>query len=272
MSCYPEETVEDGVLRCLRFAFGYQNAGHGPYELRLHPRVTSSSDAGDAVVADAVQRIYKQDATPWNFSDNDAEGSYRDVPAGTATFHHTHGHWHYDNIAEIELFQVDGGRLRRLRDTAKRGTCAHDWVLVDFDRWYQDERFRNDSSRQAGDQRKVVDTPMTVDDGDRCNSFFPHQNVPGQDIAIALSPGWGDVYGINNSDNYVRFPIVDDGEFLLRIRIDGDDEIEEAREDDNVGYAHFSVAGDTVTPLERGRGADPWDPDKRVLSATGLGE
>ena len=88
-SCAADETVEDQAARCLRFAMGYQNAGRGPMDLHfgeLDPVVGS---------VDVTQWIYK-----WNPSESYEDNDHVEHAAGTASYHKTHTHYHYDNIFE----------------------------------------------------------------------------------------------------------------------------------------------------------------------------
>lgn len=259
--CQTDEAVEDRVARCLRFGFGYQNNGDGPYEVQLTP------EEHNPLTADVVQRIYLQDDTPWDHRDNvtktDGSGSpyYIDRPAGTASFHPMpgHTHWHYDNIFTAVLYVVDptSRELEEVGTAAKLGACAHDWLLVEFDRIYQDQQFRHDS-------------------GSRCDAIRPDANLPTKsELAVALSAGWADVYPVGVPDNYVAFDDHAEGEYVLRVVVDKDGRLQEKDEHDNVGYAHFVVRNCVPTAcdvelIERGRGSDPWDENKVVLR--GLGE
>lgn len=241
-SCAADEMAEDRALRCLRFSFGYQNAGRGPVDFRFEPL----SDAVTGAV-DVVQRVYYSDGTPFRYDDNE----YVEVPAGTATYHKTHAHYHYDNVFGAQLFKVtdpERGEIEPLADVAKRGACAHDYVLVDFERFYQDPQGAADS---AGD----------------CNFFFTNPNARG--TRIGLSTGWADIYGAGLPDNYVDLGTNLDGRYLLRFVADSDDTITETNERDNVGYAYIRIEGLSVELLERGRGRDPWDRDKAVLVGRG---
>ena len=243
VSCHADEVAEDLALRCLRFSFGYQNTGPGPLALRFDPLTDLAT--GTTKVR---QRIYVGDRTPDVYSDND----YEERPAGTATYHKVHGHFHYDAVFQAQVLRVldlERGRAQEIGIAEKRGACAHDWVLVDFERFYQDV---------AG----------TADSGTDCSFGFtdPRSTV----MRIGLSRGWADIYTANLSDNYAHFGLGDEGLFLIRVWADPDDHIAESNENDNVAYSLIEVTGDEVRQMERGRGAGPWDPASKRLR--GLGE
>lgn len=240
--CAPDETAEDAAVRCLRFSFGYQNAGRGPLELRFgeFDPVTRS--------VPVTQRIFLSDRTPLGYDDND----YVERPAAGATYHEIHGHFHYDNVFGAQLYRVVDeatGKMEPVAEVAKRGACAHDIAFVDFERFFQDPQH-------------------TADSGSDCNFTFTDPTSPA--IRIGLSPGWGDVYTAGLSDNYVDFGISPDGLYVVQVQADVDGTIAETNETDNFGYSFIRVAGLEVELLERGRGRSPWDPDKVVVE--GLGE
>lgn len=60
-----------------------------------------------------------------------------------------------------------------------------------------------------------------------------------------------------------------EGFYVLRGTADGDKQIVESDETDNVSYAFFEVSENgKVELIERGYGTDPWDPDKVVLTVS----
>ncbi len=81
---------------------------------------------------------------------------------------------------------------------------------------------------------------------------------------MGLSTGWTDLYGWFQAGNYVRWP-GGDGFYVVRAMADGLETLVETNEKDNYGYAFVKVEGNEVTVIERGRGTDPWDPNKVVI-------
>lgn len=82
---------------------------------------------------------------------------------------------------------------------------------------------------------------------------------------MAFSPGWGDVYGWYRPGNYVDFGTRGDGLYVVRVKVDQEGHVREAREGNNTSYALIRLRGDEMTVVERGRGTDPWDPKKAVV-------
>ena len=242
VSCHADEVVEDLAVRCLRLSFGYQNAGDGPMDLRFDPLTDLAT--GTTKVR---QRIYIGDRTPGNYSDND----FVEQPAGTATYHKIHGHFHYDAVFQAQVLRVldmEKGATQEIGVAEKRGACAHDWVLVDFARFYQD-------------------TAGTADSGTDCS--FGFTDPRSTDMRIGLSRGWADIYTAELSDNYATFGLTDEGLFLIRVWADPDDRIRESNEKDNLAYSLIRVRGDDVRLLERGHGLGPWDENRRVVKGLG---
>ncbi len=239
--CAPDETAEDQAVRCLRFSFGYQNAGRGPMDLRFgeFDPVTRS--------VEVRQRILLADRTPLSYTDND----FVERDAASATYHEVHGHFHYDNIFGAQLYRVvdeKTGEMDPVAEVAKRGACAHDIAFVDFDRFFQDPQGAADS-------------------GNDCNFTFTNPTSPA--VRIGLSAGWGDIYPAGLSDNYVDFGLNGDGLYVLQVQADVGNTIDESNEKDNFGYSLIRVGTASVELLERGRGKSPWDPGKVVVRGLG---
>lgn len=118
-SCHPEERVEDGALKCLRFAYGVRNTGRGPLQLHLGP--------GSSLERELIQRIQRADSSSFDRS------------AGVAKFHKTHGHYHHDAAIGLRLLRVVDSRRGRLQAAGPRRTkgFAHrEELLRDWDRFY----------------------------------------------------------------------------------------------------------------------------------------
>ena len=111
LSCYPEETAEQGARRCLRFDQIIANVGDGPFELRYE---LSGLGANQAL----NQRTY------WS------DGTHQDRQADTFEFHPAHGHFHYKNFAQSFLWSADGSAV--VRTGRKNGFCMIDVEPVQF--------------------------------------------------------------------------------------------------------------------------------------------
>jgi hypothetical protein len=117
VSCYPEETVEDGAglprtpgdaPRCLRFDQVAANVGEGPLELRYRP----------GVEPDLRQIVHRSD------------GTTREITAEEKMdFHPVHGHWHYRGFGLGRLYDSAGALVR---ENHKNGFCL---IEVDFPGW-----------------------------------------------------------------------------------------------------------------------------------------
>lgn len=227
-SCLPDEMIEEGARRCLRFSFGYRNVGEGPMDLHFSPLTDALATAA------VVQRMHR------------ADGSFEEQAAGTYTYHKTHMHYHYDDIFSAKLFRVTDeatGALEPAGDLAKRGACAHDIRIGDWMRFDQAPRGSEDS-------------------GNDCSSFYAESPLAG--MRIGLSTGWSDIYPWFMPSNYVEFSGQPDGFYVVRVTADIHGRLAETDETDNVGYSYVEIRGNEIQVMERGRGQDPWDPARVV--------
>ncbi len=233
IKCYPDETLEDGATRCMRFSFGWQNVGTGAMDLRF----LMTSPGATVISGPVAQRIHN-----W-------EGGFSDEPgAGTYGWHASHNHYHYEQFLSGALYRVldeDLGTVVPVAPLRKFGGCSHDWKMTEWSRFVQD--------------------PAGGDSGAACGLFAT--GLPTQ-THLALSAGWFDVYSAGTPDNYVDLGVNGDGLYLMRVTIDPDGNLREVREDNNVGYALVRVEGATISLVERGQGRDPWDAAKVVFPAS----
>jgi hypothetical protein len=225
-SCFPEETAQAFVTRCLRFSFGPENAGRGPLELVY---ATPLNEGGGNVMYQQITH---------------ADGRKTRRRAGTYEYHAAHGHYHHPLIAGQRLYKVtdaEEGTLEEAGVAKKTGFCMGDYTLVDWERFYQDPAGSVASSCGLAD-------------------------APYRDLIMGLSTGWNDIYSFRLEGNYIDFDEGEDGLYVLRAFTDRSGEIKETDESDNLSYAYFQVTGDEVDLIERGFGTDPWDPSKKVLN------
>lgn len=225
-SCFPEETAQALVTRCLRFSFGPENAGEGPLELVY---AAPANEGGRNVMYQQITH---------------ADGRKTRQEAGTYEYHAAHAHYHHPLIAGQQLFKVTDARKGTLAEagTAKKtGFCMADYTLVDWHRFYQDP---------------VDSVPSS------CGLL----DAPYRDLIMGLSTGWNDIYTYDLEGNYIDFDEGEDGLYVIRAFTDRSGEIKETDETDNISYAYFKVTGDRVQLIERGYGSDPWDPNKQILN------
>ncbi|HVF52757.1 MAG TPA: lysyl oxidase family protein, partial [Actinomycetota bacterium] len=206
-SCYPEERLEDGASRCMRFDQIIANTGEGPFELRYRM---------DGVASDQplVQRIYRSD------------GSARDREADTYEFHATHAHFHYRNFAQSQLWasNVTGAKLgtEPVVTGKKNGFC-----MIDVE---------NVAWGHKGDSARTYYFP-------RCNA---PTEVAGQEIYLVngISVGWADVYNWFLPDQYLDVEGLPDGYYVLETVTDPANTVVESDETDNVMSVLIRICGE----------------------------
>jgi hypothetical protein len=245
ISCAPDESAPAAIggfdaKECLRFTTGPINVGDGPFVklFTFAQDVASGANAPPLLRGPARQRIY------WS------DGTTTERPAGTYSFHTTHGHFHDDGILTYELFSVVGGpggkELRPAGHGTKSGFCPADQL---FGEW------RRFSQSRAGDFGNG-DTPTG-------NCFSPN------DGTLSLTRGWGDVYRWQRPGQYVEFTGNGNGYYVLRATVDKSNTTLETNENDNSSYALIRITGHHVEVIERGQGQSHLDPNKVVFTGYG---
>lgn len=207
--CYPEETLEQGALRCLRFDQIIANVGDGTFELRY----MIDDVAGDRRL---LQRVYRSD------------GSFRDFDSGSYVLHPTHAHFHYTGFATSKLWRATPGGDRigsaPIAAGRKNGFCMIDVENVWFGR--------------KGDAPRTYIPPSCL---------APTEIDPGAARAAAvngISVGWADVYNWFLPDQFIEISGVPDGYYLLETIADPDDTIVEKRQENNASEVLIRLCGD----------------------------
>lgn len=157
-----------------------------------------------------------------------ADEGYVERKAGIARWHATHGHYHHHDAVELRLWRVTDrarGKLEPVGPARRKGFAHRDELLREWTRFY----------------------PVWERDG------------------FGLLAGWADYYEWDRPGNFLDFGTSGDGYYLVRMTADPGNGILESNERDNTGYTYFRVSGTTVTALESGRGASPWDRCKIVM-------
>lgn len=242
LSCTPDETVDDEVVRCLRFSFGLSNHGHGKFSVRWSQNLASQppgpvcgDNASVGCAVPANQCIERPGQAP----------EFEQRPAGEAQLHYTHGHDHYKDIIFLELFRVtdpESGTMEPVGDGRKIGYSPANQAFSD---WF------------AFDQRTGA------------GSSVP--GCPSGGGGVGMQPGWGDVYRYQRPGNWVNFGTNPDGLYVIRLTADPVGNVLESNEGNNASYTYVRlalgavVAGDEIEILEQGRGQSPWDPNKEIL-------
>jgi hypothetical protein len=214
MSCTFDEMAQNHVTRCLRFTTGPRDAGPGPFEIDYDP---TASAFGLQTPGPAFQRR-----------------------AGRFQFHPAHGHYHYLDFLQFQLFHVAGPdhSLTPAGSGKKLGLCPADELFADWHMFNQQET----------------------------NTFTANCGYAPGEASLGLNVGWGDVYRWQRPGQYVDFSNDGDGYYLLQVTVNAHYQALTVHKHDNVGYAYIHVVGDRITTIERGQGTSPWDPDKTVFT------
>jgi Lysyl oxidase len=232
--CLPEETIEQGPHRCLRFTSGFASLGPGKFEV-----FGSSSGPVAPSGGSLSQNVYRSDGTHYT------------RPAGQFEFHPYHAHYHVLGIAQFQIFRVVGDhQLVTAGTVLKEGFCLGDIKMFNWDSWAQSEI--NPSS---------IDNCEPSPQSDGTWRFYE-----------GIDSGWEDSYKWQTSGQFVNFDTNPDGYYVLRVTVNPQKLLLESdsggQDTNNVAYTYFKVTGNDVYPIERGRGTDPWDPHKQVLNPT----
>ncbi len=199
-SCYPEEMIEQGARRCLRFDQIIENVGDGPFELRykLPPEDAHPSGEPNLVTFEnLVQRIF------WS----DGRGPEERV-ADTYEFHPAHAHFHYRNFAVSSLWRVEADGTK----TFAAGGRKNGFCMVDVENsWFG----------RRGDAARTYRPPACL---------APTQ---GDENINGISRGWADVYNWFLPDQYIEVSHLTDGDYVLETVSDPAGTVVEADDTNN---------------------------------------
>ena len=233
LSCTADETAGVGPTltpasshptRCLRFTTGPRDAGPGPFEITYNPE---AAGFGISQPGQAYQRVYYSDGTSFL------------RPAGQFQFHAVHGHYHYLDFLEFQLYKVGpGDSLTPAGGGTKTGLCPADELFADWHTFNQENTI----------------------------SYTPNCGYSPGDATMGLNVGWGDVYRWQRPGQYVDFTGDTDGYYLLQVVVNAGHQVLTVPHDQNVGYAYIHIVGEHVDVIERGQGTSPWDPSKKVFT------
>jgi hypothetical protein len=227
--CLPEETIEQGGHRCLRFTSGFASLGPGKFEV-----YGSSSSPVAPAGGPLYQNVYRSNGTSWS------------RPAGTFAFHEIHAHYHVLGIAQFQIYRVASpGNLVTAGTVLKEGFCLGDIKMFN---WYSFAQSEIDPSSQDNCE------PSLQPDGTW--RFYE-----------GIDAGWEDSYKWQTSGQFVNFSGNPDGLYVLRVTVNPYHYLLEAdagHDTNNVAYTYFRVTGNDIHVLERGHGYSPWDPQKQV--------
>lgn len=208
-SCYPEEMLEQGARKCMRFNQGVANKGDAPFELRYEMPPSSAAlpslPGTEMEFRSLMQRIYRSD------------GTFRDQNAGTYTFHPTHGHFHYRAFAQSRLFYSDANGTRgALAKTGKKnGFCVADVSYLNFG-------LKGDYTARRYRFPYECNRPTEVDP------------TTGKSYLVnGITNGWGDNYPWFLADQFIEVSGLGDGYYVLDTDIDPPSNVTEVTRGNN---------------------------------------
>jgi hypothetical protein len=229
--CLPEETIEQGAHRCLRFTSGFASLGPGRFEVYGSSRTPVALAGGPL-----YQNVYRGD------------GSHYSRRAGEFAFHPYHAHYHVLGIAQFEVYRVAPPPAHALVPAGtvlKEGFCLGDIKLFDWHSFAQSEI--NPGS---------IDNCEPAPQPDGSWRFYE-----------GIDNGWEDSYKWQTSGQFADFSHNPDGYYVLRVTVNPLGHLLESdagHDANNVAYTYFQVTGNDIHTIERGHGTDPWDPHKQV--------
>jgi hypothetical protein len=175
-SCYLDETMMTGAMRCLRFTSDVGNVGSGPLTLRI-PWAAADGPSAAALPGQckATQLVLLSD------------GTTRKHDAGGCEYHTVHAHFHYLNFVEFSLRKVDshGTTGAEVAESLKESFCLADDGYFGF------------GTAAPNGPRTYVGQPD-------CNvPSMPTTDAPDAWITMGLTPGWSDIYTWDTPDQYI---------------------------------------------------------------------
>ncbi len=194
-------------LRCLAMAIGIGNAGAGPLDLRLLPDPQTGDIPEDRRLLQAVQLT---------------DGSIEAHHVGPGVYSPSHRHLHYERLAEVRLYPVDGdGRPAWPLAAADFNSCVTDLGVRDV----------------AAD---VVNPRGYTGDGCRAES------LGGGGLVMGLGAGWYTVAEAHATGNALDITGLPDGLYELVVNVNPDSLLIDANDANNEAAVVIELIGDTV--------------------------
>ncbi|HEY7400152.1 MAG TPA: lysyl oxidase family protein [Actinomycetota bacterium] len=200
----------------LRLTNEVSNVGAGPIELK--PRKKDCDHDGKLQNdRTAFQRVY-EDANANGVFDRGTDVTFHRHKVGCFEFDKAHGHWHFQDYARYELFELDGTLVRQ---HAKVGFC-----LLDTD-------------------QVAIGLP-----GEPASAYY------GTDVSVCgdldvqgVSVGWADIYQAPLPGQSIGIAGVPDGNYCLVSTVDPENLVHETDEGDNEARLQIQITGDAVTTV-----------------------
>lgn len=227
-SCYPEEMVEQGARKCLRFDQIIENIGEGPFELRYALPPEDAYPSGDTSLVtfeNLVQRIYWSDGR-----------MPTDRVADTYEFHPAHAHFHYRQFAISALWRTDASGVKIDPGSGPAATGRKNgFCMVDVENTWFGRR---------GDAARTYRPPACL------------APTEGNDNVNGIARGWADVYNWFLADQFIEVSSLTDGYYALETVADPGDTVVESDETNNCTAVLIELsAGVTKATLHRPIGA-----------------
>jgi hypothetical protein len=213
-----EIVVTPNGNRQLRLTNEVSNLGSGPIELKPRKR-DCDHDGSPKNDRTAFQRIY-EDSNSNDVFDRDVDTTWVLHKVGCFTFIPVHGHWHFDDYASYQLFDLTG---ELVKEHSKVGFC-----LVDSEH--------------------VSDGTLPGDPGPD-GYYGSVVSVCGNLQIQGVSVGWADSYLSGLPGQFIGIGGVADGNYCLVSTADPDNQIKETDETDNEARLQIAISGDTVQTL-----------------------
>lgn len=195
--CLAIEVAGLAPRHCLRFTTGVANTGSVPLDLSSEVR------AGGVAMTQALPG--------------------EDHEAGIASYHASHGHFHYARFMAFELHTVDAAGLRgaSVLSTSKTGFCMVDW----------------------GSLADAQELPRKTFWRDGCEAHQRH-------LKMGVNPGWYDIYRWFLPEQSIDVAGLPDGTYELVVTVDPDATIVEEHTLDNRASTRFALRDGHATVLE----------------------
>ena len=209
-SCYTSETDEDGAQNCLRFDQVMTNVGRGDLETRLFvPKDPNDPNHH------SYQRIYY----------SDSRDHYEDVLSSDWIFHPIHDHYHVQDFAQTNLWEIDAQGQRAgsepLRVGHKISFCIAD---IELDEW---------GTKGNGPRQHNAPDCLSVAYSDDTFNYYLQ----------GLTRGWTDIYEYYLPGQYVEVSGVPDGNYILETVMDPDNHLIESDDANNCGSLIVEISG-----------------------------
>jgi hypothetical protein len=223
-SCYTDETVNTGALRCLRFTSQVDNVGSGNLQLQI-PWAAAGTSPSSGFVPDLCAATQ---VVTWS------DGSTRTHDAGLCEYHPMHAHFHYRDFVEFSLREVgaDGTPGAQVGASLKESFCLADDGYFGFG-----TPGPNGPRNYVGQPDCNVPSAWTAD-------------PPQADVVMGMTPGWADIYTWDTPDQFIDITTTPDGVYDLAARANPSGALLLEGDPQSCSATRLRIAGDAVTVID----------------------